>query len=91
MAHYDLRFVRPLDTELIEAVGRRFRRIITVEDGMLRGGVGEAVVAHLTQCGLHPEVIRLGIGDEWIEHGTPTELQAQCGYDEEGILRAIQD
>lgn len=91
VAHYDLRFVRPLDTELIEEVGRRFRRIITVEDGMLRGGVGEAVVAHLTQCGLHPEVIRLGIGDEWIEHGTPTELQAQCGYDEEGILRAIQD
>ena len=91
VAHYDLRFVRPLDTELIEEVGRRFRRIITVEDGMLRGGVGEAVVAHLTQCNLHPEVIRLGIGDEWIEHGTPAELQAQCGYDEAGILRAIQD
>lgn len=89
VAHYDLRFVRPLDTALIEAVGRQFRRIITIEDGILRGGVGEAVAAHLAHCGLHPELIRLGIGDEWIEHGTPNELHQQCGYDEAGILRAI--
>lgn len=89
VAHYDLRFAKPLDTALIEEAGRRFRRIITLEDGALRGGVGEAVAAHLAEQGLHPEVIRLGIADQWVEHGSPAELHAQCGYDEAGILRAI--
>ena len=89
VAHYDLRFVKPLESRLVEEVGRRFRRIITVEDGSLRGGVGEAVAAQLADCGLHPEIIRLGIADQWVEHGTPAELHAQCGYDTAAILRAL--
>ena len=88
-AHYDLRFVKPLDEALIEEVGRRFDRIITVEDGALRGGVGEAVAAHLLRQGLHPEILSLGIADRWVEHGTPDQLHRQCGYDEEAILKAI--
>lgn len=88
-AHYDLRFVKPLDTTLIEEVGRTFERVITVEDGALRGGVGEAVAAHLLRCGMTPEVISLGIADRWIEHGTPDELHRLCGYDEEAIYEAL--
>ncbi len=89
VAHYDLRFVKPLDEELLEEVGRRFRRVVTVEDGVLRGGVGEAVTAFFNSRGYAVSVQRLGIGDEWVEHGTPSQLHALCGYDEAGILAAL--
>ena len=88
-AHYDLRFVKPLDETLLDEVGRRFRRVVTVEDGCLRGGVGEAVTVFFTSRGYDVQVTRLGIGDAWVEHGTPAQLRALCGYDEEGILRAL--
>ena len=91
VAVYSLRYVKPLDEELIESIGRRFDRIVTVEDGILRGGVGEAVIASLARKGLHPEVRMLGIDDKFVEHGTPAELYALCGYDEEGILRALTE
>lgn len=88
-AHYDLRYVKPLDEVLLDEVGRRFRRVITVEDGCLRGGVGEAVTVFFASRGYDVEVTRLGIGDQWVEHGTPAQLKALCGYDEEAILRAL--
>ena len=88
-AHYDLRFAKPLDEELLLEVGAKFRRVVTVEDGALRGGVGEAVAAFFNARGLDVSVRSLGIGDEWVEHGTPAQLYALCGYDEEGILRAL--
>ena len=88
-AHYDLRFVRPLDYELLDEVGRRFGRVITVEDGMLRGGVGEAVTAYFNSRGYGVRVTSLGIGDRFIGHGTPAELYRLCGYDREGIVNAI--
>lgn len=91
VAHYDLRFVKPLDEALLDEVGRKFRRVVTVEDGSLRGGVGEAVAAFFNGRGYDVRVQRLGIGDEWVEHGTPGQLYALCGYDEEGILRALLD
>ncbi len=90
VAVYSLRYVKPLDEELIESIGRRFDRIVTVEDGILRGGVGEAVIASLARKGLHPEVRMLGIDDKFVEHGTPAELYGLCGYDEEGISAAIE-
>ena len=89
VAHYDLRFVKPLDEALLDEVGRRFRRVITVEDGSIRGGVGEAVAAYFNTHGCDTHVRMLGIGDAWVEHGTPLQLQALCGYDEEAILRTI--
>ena len=89
IAHYDLRFAKPLDEELLLEVGAKFRRVVTVEDGALRGGVGEAVAAFFNARGLDVSVRSLGIGDEWVEHGTPAQLYALCGYDEEGILRAL--
>ena len=84
VAHYDLRFVKPLDEALLDEVGRKFRRVVTVEDGSLRGGVGEAVAAFFNGRGYDVRVQRL-------EHGTPGQLYALCGYDEEGILRALLD
>ncbi len=90
VAVYSLRYVKPLDEELIESIGRRFDRIVTVEDGILRGGVGEAVIASLARKGLHPEVRMLGIDDKFVEHGPPAELYGLCGYDEEGISAAIE-
>lgn len=88
-AHYDLRWVKPLDTELLDEVGRTFRRVVTVEDGCLRGGVGEAVAAYFNARGYDAHVTSLGIGDEWVEHGTPEQLHTLCGYDEEAIFRAL--
>lgn len=88
-AHYDLRFVKPLDETLLDEVGRRFRHVVTVEDGALRGGVGEAVAAFFNERGYDVRVESLGIGDQWVEHGTPAQLHALCGYDEESILRAL--
>ena len=90
VAHYDLRFAKPLDEELLDRVGRTFPRVVTVEDGALRGGVGEAVAAFFNGRGYRVEVRSLGIGDEWVEHGTPAELYALCGYDEEAVLHALK-
>ena len=89
VAHYDLRFAKPLDEELLAEVGTKFRRVVTVEDGSLRGGVGEAVTAFFNARGYGVSVRSLGIGDRWVEHGTPAQLYALCGYDEEGILQAL--
>ena len=90
VAHYDLRFAKPLDQELLHEVGRKFRCVVTVEDGALRGGVGEAVVAFFCEHGYLPKVVSLGIPDRFVEHGTPAQLYVQCGYDAEGIYRTLK-
>lgn len=90
VAHYDLRFAKPLDQELLHEVGRKFRCVVTVEDGALRGGVGEAVVAFFCEHGYLSKVVSLGIPDRFVEHGTPAQLYAQCGYDAEGIYRTLK-
>lgn len=91
VAHYDLRFAKPLDTELLDDAGRRFRKIITVEDGVLRGGVGEAVTRYFNDKGYDVRVRALGIGDEFVGHGTPAQLYARCGYDVEGIAQTAKE
>ena len=78
VAHYDLRFAKPLDQELLHEVGRKFRCVVTVEDGALRGGVGEAVVAFFCEHGYLPKVVNLGIPDRFVEHGTPAQLYASA-------------
>ena len=79
-----------IDEELLDEVGRRFERVVTVEDGVVRGGVGSAVRDFFDRRGYRTQVRSLGIPDDrFVEHGTPAELYAQCGFDEEGILRAI--
>ena len=90
VAHYDLRFAKPLDEELLREVGRTFRKVLTVEDGAVRGGVGEAVAAFFPEHGYAVSVRTRGIGDAVVEHGTPEQLRAQCGYDADGILHVLK-
>ena len=89
VAVYDLRYVKPLDEEMLNAVGSRFHKIITIEDGSIRGGVGEAISAYLARNGYAAKVKNLGIGDTFIEHGKPSELYADCAYDEAALLATI--
>ncbi len=91
IAHYDMRFAKPLDEELLHNVGKRFSKIITIEDGILRGGVGEAITSFLNENGYSTTVRRLGIEDKFIEHGTLEQLHAICGFDKEGIECAIKE
>ncbi len=88
-AVYDMRFAKPLDEALIVEVAHKFKRIITVEDGVLRGGAGEAVVKILNDNNITTPVVTLGIGDHFVEHGTVAELRHLCGYDIEGLLNNI--
>lgn len=91
VAVYDMRYAKPLDTELIEEIGAKFSRIITIEDGIIRGGVGEAILAHLARKGYTPKAKTLGIDDYFVHHGKPSELYAECGYDEEALLTTINN
>ncbi|MDR0954701.1 MAG: 1-deoxy-D-xylulose-5-phosphate synthase [Rikenellaceae bacterium] len=88
--HIDLRFAKPLDEALLHRVGRKFRRVITVEDGVISGGVGSAVLEFMNAHGYPCEVTLLGVPDEFPEHGTPHQLHHRYGFDTEGILNAIR-
>ena len=89
IAHYDLRFLKPLDTGLLDEVGQRFSRIITVEDGVRMGGMGSAVLEYLSDQGHTPVLKRLGLPDKFVQHGSVKDLYDLCGLDEESIYRTI--
>lgn len=89
VCHIDLRWAKPLDEQMLHRVGREFSKVVTVEDGVVGGGVGSAVLEWFADHGYAPQVKRLGIGDEFVEHGTVAELKALCGYDCEGIYGAL--
>ena len=89
VAHYDLRFLKPLDEELLTTIGRRFQKIITIEDGVRNGGMGSAVLEWMSEHGFTPVIRRLGLPDEFVEHGTVAQLQTIVGIDKESIKRAI--
>ena len=88
-AHYDLRFAKPLDEALLHEVFKKFKKVITIEDGCLPGDVGSAVLEFMSDHNYASQVIRLGIPDKIIEHGEPTQLHKECGYDVEGIKAAV--
>ncbi len=90
VAHYDMRFLKPLDADLLHEVGERFARIVTVEDGVLSGGMGAAVLEYMADHGFTPRLTRLGIPDHFVEHGSVKELYRLCGMDEEGIIKALK-
>ena len=90
VAVYDLRYVKPLDVEMLDSIASRFTKIITIEDGAVRGGVGETIAAHFARSPYIPKVKNLGIGDEFVEHGKPAELYADCAYDESAVVEAIE-
>ena len=90
VAHYDMRFVKPLDDELLDEVGRKFKRIVTVEDGSREGGFGSAVLEWMSDHGYTPQMKRLGLPDRFVEHGTVAELQKITGIDAESIKKAVE-
>ena len=89
VAHYDMRFLKPLDEQILQEVGRRFSRIVTVEDGVRNGGLGSAVLEWMNDHGYSPRVVRLGLPDKFVEHGTVQELQHIVGLDADSIASAI--
>jgi len=89
VAHYDMRFLKPLDEQILDEVGRKFKRIVTVENGVRKGGLGSAVLEWMSDHGYHPEVVRLGLPDKFVEHGKVCELQKIVGLDPEAIARGI--
>ena len=91
VAVYDLRYIKPLDEAMLDAIGSRFSKVITIEDGAIRGGVGEAITSFLNDNGYNTKVARLGIGDKFIEHGTLEQLHAICGFDKNGIIAKIKE
>jgi 1-deoxy-D-xylulose-5-phosphate synthase len=89
-AHFDLRFLKPLDTELLHKVFQRFHKVITVEDGALPGGFGSAVSEFMADNGYSATIKRLGIPDRFVEHGSLAELYRECGFDTAGIVSAVK-
>ena len=89
VAHYDMRFVKPLDEIMLHEIFGRFKSVITVEDGTIQGGFGSAVIEWMAEQGYHAKVTRLGMPDRWVEHGTQAELYAECGYDAEAIAAQL--
>ncbi|TVT41506.1 1-deoxy-D-xylulose-5-phosphate synthase [Hymenobacter setariae] len=91
VGHYDMRFCKPLDEEMLLAIARSYRAIVTVEDGCLQGGFGSAVLEFLADQGQHLAVRRLGIPDRVVEHGTQDQLYKECGFDASGIANAVRE
>ena len=89
IAHYDLRFLKPLDEEMLDEIGKNFQFIVTIEDGVLKGGMGSAILEFLADQGYTPTVRRIGIPDRFIQHGTPKELYQICGMDAENIEKVL--
>lgn len=89
VAYYDMRFLKPIDEDILQEVGKEFHRIVTIEDGVVQGGLGSAVIEYMADHNLHPQVVRLGLPDHFVEHGTPEELYHLVGLDAEAIKKAI--
>lgn len=89
VAHYDMRFLKPIDTAILHEVGEKFKYVVTLEDGCVSGGLGSAVVEYMAENGYNPTIKVMGIPDKFIEHGTPEELYRVCGMDKESVLHTI--
>ena len=91
VAHYDMRFLKPIDEDILREIGENFRHIITLEDGAVKGGLGSAVAEYMATNGYAPNIRMMGIPDNFVEHGSPEELYRICGMDKESLLAAILD
>lgn len=85
VAHYDMRYIKPLDDVMLHEIFSHYKGVITLEDGVIKGGFGSAVIEWMMENGYNTTVTRMGIEDRWIEHGTQAELYAECGYDAAAI------
>ena len=91
VAHYDMRFVKPIDEVMLHEVFSKYKKIITVEDGCIVGGFGSAVIEFMADHNYSSKVTRLGIPDKYIHHGTVEELQADCGFDANSIVKKVKE
>lgn len=91
IGHYDMRWLKPLDEDLLERVAQRYKTIITAEDGMVSGGLGSAVLEWMADHGYSPRIVRIGVHDQFVEHGSTAELNHMLGLDAEGIARTIAE
>ena len=89
IAHYDLRFLKPLDEEILDEIGKNFKFVVTIEDGVLKGGMGSAILEYMSDHGYTPTVRRIGLPDNFVQHGTPKELYQICGMDAESIKKTL--
>ena len=89
IAHYDLRFLKPLDEEMLDEIGKNYKFIVTVEDGVLKGGMGSAILEYMADHGYMPSVRRMGLPDSFVQHGTPKELYQICGMDATSIENVL--
>ena len=90
VAHYDMRFLKPLDENLLHEIGKKFKRIITIEDGIRSGGFGSSILEWMSDNGYSPKITRLGVPDSFIEHGPVDELQKICHIDPNSIIYTIK-
>ncbi len=90
VAHYDMRFVKPIDEILLHDVFGKFKKVITVENGCIQGGMGSAVLEFMADNNYQAEVKRLGVPDKYIDHGTQAELYNECGFDEKAIVKTVK-
>ena len=90
VAHYDLRFVKPLDENLLQDIGCKFNKIITIEDGVRNGGMGSAVLEWMSDHGFRPQIVRMGLPDAFVEHGSVAELRKLVGLDADSIRKEIE-
>ena len=91
IAHYDMRFLKPLDENILHEVGRKFKRIVTIEDGARNGGFGSAILEWMSDHGYSPAITRMGLPDTFIEHGTVAQLRKIAGIDKESIRKEIKN
>ena len=91
VAHYDMRFLKPLDEDILHEVGRRFKHIVTIEDGVRNGGLGSAVLEWMNDHGYTPHIVRMGLPDHFVEHGTVGQLRQIVGIDVESIRKCIEE
>ena len=91
IAHYDMRFVKPLDEKLLQEIGSKFKKIITLEDGVREGGFGSAVLEWMDDNGFRPEIVRMGLPDKFVPHGSVEEERKLCHLDPESIKQTILD
>lgn len=89
IAHYDMRFVKPLDEEMLHQIFSQYRKVLTIEDGSIQGGFGSAIIEFMADHNYFSEIKRLGIPDRVVEHGEQYELHKECGFDPDGIERAV--
>ena len=90
VAHYDLRFVKPLDENLLQDIGSKFNKIITIEDGVRNGGMGSAVMEWMADHGFRPQIVRMGLPDAFVEHGSVAQLRKLVGLDADSIRKEIE-